>query len=148
MDRPCKTPGCEGKCLSDRDECSKCKSRKYRKNNPLMAYYHSLKSKAKHRGRVFDITYSEWCRWCEETGYMELKGQGSEDMTIDCHEASLGYTYNNMRMISQHDNCVKGQVEKSMLHQKNEEWYEAFMKEIDEEREKRSQPYTGDAPPF
>lgn len=111
-----------------------------------MAYYHSLKSKAKHRGRVFELTFSEWCLWCEETGYMELKGQGAEDMTIDCHEPSLGYTYNNMRMISQHDNVLKGQAEKSALKVANEIWFQAFMADI-EKGKFNGQPVTDD-PPF
>ncbi len=113
-----------------------------------MAYYHSLKSKAKHRGRVFDITYVDWCRWCEETGYMELKGQGSDDMTIDCHEASLGYTYNNMRMISQHDNVCKGQLEKSLMRIKNDEWYAAFMTEIETDKAEKDRQHNTNDPPF
>lgn len=150
MNRKCQTPGCKCKARKDRRECTKCSTARYRKNNPCMTKYHTLKCNAKRRNVHFDITYKEWERWCEENNYLELCGVGAADMTVDRDnpDPEIGYTYHNMKMRTKQENSAKGEMDKSILHQKNEKWLQAFMDDIAREKAEKSAQHIGDDPPF
>jgi hypothetical protein len=147
--RKCDTYGCKNKRLKDRKLCSKCKQKKNREKNPCMTRYHSMKGTAKRRGIRFAITYEEWERWCKENNYLALCGIGPEDMTVDRDDPdpNIGYTYDNMKMRSKADNCSKAHNDKSILHQKNEEYTKVVLSEIEAERLRREAPLP-EEPPF
>lgn len=147
--RKCDTEGCKKKSKKKNRFCNKCIQRKYRLRNPCMAKYHSLKSKAKCRGIRFAITYEEWEKWCKENNYLALCGIGPDDMTVDRDDPNpnIGYTYTNMVMRTKHDNCSKGTIDKSILHQQNEEYTKIVLAEIEADKARRNAPLP-ENPPF
>lgn len=112
----CATAGCGNSRdkKNRRKICQSCRSQQYRQANPEVATYHSRKSKAKHRDISWSMTRSEWHDLCINTGYLELRGRGSADLTLDrkIPDPYLGYTYTNTQVITQQENSRKGQVEK------------------------------------
>ena len=98
-------------CLNDaepgRTVCGKCRSRAFRARHPVKAAYTALRTNAKRRGIYFGISFVEWERFCTETGYIELKGTGATDMTIDRKDPRMGYIYSNMQLLTNTANVKK-----------------------------------------
>ena len=119
---------CETKhCYRDnkgRSYCSTCRSRQWRKANPLRAAYLSLKSRARFRGIPFKLTMEEWKRWCAENKYMELRGREASSMTVDrdydfdSYGRKAPYAYWNMVMRTKSENS--GKKSKWMKNEKKE----------------------------
>lgn len=103
----CATKHCLGE-LKDRSlYCRKCRKRKSRDADPVKAHYSSWKSNAKARGKSFTITLEEFRDFCAQTNYMELKGQGNNDLTIDRIREELGYSRGNIQALSAIENKAK-----------------------------------------
>lgn len=149
MKRICKNVGCNRKVKRKYGrECNTCTSKKYRKKNPIMAAYHSTKSKAKNRKIPFNITYKQFEFWCRVNRYLELRGKGPDDYCIDRNNPSreIGYTFENMVLRTNRENGIKSAEDKKKL------WEErnpkpGWLKEVEEEAIK-SQPLPTDEPPF
>lgn len=110
--RYCHIPYCLNVAAKKRKMCNKCRTRKYRENNPLMSTYHINKSNAKRRDVPFEITVSEFKQFCVENDYLLLKGTKPDSLTIDRIRADLGYTYANMQVLPLIDNVRKQHVER------------------------------------
>lgn len=108
----CETPFCLNESRIGRSECAKCNSRRWRKNNPEIAAFHSLRARAKVRDIPFSLTIREWRQFCLDTGYIELRGTGANDMTVDRKEEQYGYAYFNIQMISNSENVRKYRMKK------------------------------------
>jgi hypothetical protein len=110
----CQTPFCIRDPELGRNFCPTCRKRKYRANNPYQDTYQNLRSNAKRRGIPFSITFPEWVMFCNDTGYLELRGQGANDMTVDriVTDPFLGYTYGNIRMMTNSENVKRANEEK------------------------------------
>jgi len=108
----CKTKFCRNERAPGRTLCYKCKSRREKEINPIGYYYHRLRCRARRREKEFTLTKEEFRRFCEETNYLELKGNHWNKMTIDRIDHLRGYSYDNIRMISMSENSIKGNHEK------------------------------------
>jgi len=102
----CSTKNCKNPSKG-RKLCASCRSRKARKKNPIRYAYNCLKSNAKRRGRIFELTFKFFKEFCKKTNYIKLKGMGPDDMTIDRKVSPLGYIDGNIRMISRSANAMK-----------------------------------------
>lgn len=111
MVRNCETKYCLNDAQPGRKKCGKCKSRLRRERNKLTTAYDNLRTNAKRRGIYFGISLEEFKRFCTETGYIELKGTGALDMTIDRKEPHLGYIYSNMQLLTNAENIKKRNVD-------------------------------------
>ncbi len=92
--------------------CQGCRTRKYRKRNPVRYAFHNLKSSARKRSIVFELTYEEFTQWCADTGYIETKGKKWEAMTVGRTDANKGYSLDNMKLEKWIDNTSKGYYER------------------------------------
>lgn len=122
MGKRCEENYCLNDAAPNRKICRKCESRRYRKANALVSSYNSKKSDAKRRDIPFTITPGEWKQWCEETGYLELRGQGALDMTVDRKDPMIGYTYSNIQMLTRVDNNKKQKEDAKKMWNKNFRW--------------------------
>lgn len=83
-------------------------SKKYQKyKNPYKYTFHQKKYRAKERGISWDLTLEEFIEFCEETNYMELKGKTGESASIDRKDPKIGYTRENVQILSLANNSKK-----------------------------------------
>lgn len=98
---------------STRDRfCHKHRKRFQKDNNPLVYCYGYLKQNAKRRGKAFSLTIEEFKQFCNETGYLELKGKLRKSASIDRIDHTKGYSLDNIQVLSLSDNGKKGNEEK------------------------------------
>lgn len=103
----CCAHGCKNlKTKKDRF-CGKHRHRFNKAVNPIRYTYNSLKSNARRRGHEFDLTIFEFERFCQETGYMELKGKLPGSASIDRMDCNKGYTYENIQILTLRQNSIK-----------------------------------------
>lgn len=112
MKNKCSTPYCKNDRAPNRKICHKCKSQREKVLNPIFYYYNNLRNNAKRRGKEFTLTRDEFEQFCKETNYIELKGKSTKSMTIDRKNADKGYSYDNIQILTQKLNGLKGVFEK------------------------------------
>lgn len=105
--RLCKAYRCKNLRNKHDRFCSKHRHRYQKENDPVAYTYNARKARAKERGHNFTITLDEFRKWCSETGYMDAKGKKAGSASIDRIDPSLGYTYDNMQILSLADNSAK-----------------------------------------
>lgn len=103
---------CEVKyCLRDaawgRKKCETCRSRIRREKYPTRQAFTQLKINAGRRGIKFALTYVYWLEFCRVNRYIELRGTGKFDMTIDRIKAYKGYVDGNLQMLTNTMNAKK-----------------------------------------
>lgn len=118
----CHTHGCKEATLLDRRVsgklvpkkfCSKCLRRRWRVNNPFHHIYSELKRSATRRGIYFHLHRGEFITFCLEHGlYRESTKFTKDSLTVDRIDHKLGYTFDNIQVITQHENTVKGNRER------------------------------------
>src|ERR1043165_2111745 len=96
--------------------CYKCERKRTIATNPYRYAYQTLKDNAKRRGKSFSLTFEYWVKWCDETGYLALKGWYGNDMTVDCEVNALGYADGNIKPLTRSDNSSKG-IKKMVFNQ-------------------------------
>lgn len=104
----CWTKFCRNDKAPKKNFCHKCRTRRTRELNPILYYYNALRSNARRRGKEFVLTRTEFEKFCTETNYIERKGRSGNAMTIDRKDHTRGYSYDNIQILSHHDNSTKG----------------------------------------
>lgn len=105
--------------------CWKCRNLLKKKRQPLRYQFNILRKSAKRRGIPFKITFDKWCEWCEQTGYMKVKGRGIGFKSIGRIDHSKGYELDNICVEDYHFNSIKGhEVPGEDLKQNHQECYE------------------------
>jgi hypothetical protein len=109
----CKTKWCHGRRPRGSDGyyrslCHKCHSRLLAQRHPATYVLNRIRQGAKRRKIPCTLTLSQFRRWCEETGYLELKGRLSTSATIDRIDSSRGYSIDNIRILSFYENSYQG----------------------------------------
>ncbi len=112
--RLCAVKHCRNPHLKHRKLCSKCKQRVWRVRNPGRNSYHQVKSRASRKNISFSLTYDEFMAIAEASGYLDAKGRGAEQLHIDRINARLGYSVENVRVITASENSRKGCYEKKI----------------------------------
>lgn len=84
-----------------------CEKRLFAQRHPEKYAYANLRTNAKRRGKYFDLTFEQFMKFVNKSGYMELKGRGALCLTIDRIKNELGYTYKNIRAILLIENVFK-----------------------------------------
>jgi len=91
--------------------CYMHRSRRAKQLNPFGYHFNALRNNARRRGKEFTLTLSEFKRFCAETGYMEKKGKGATNLSIDRKDHSKGYRYDNLQVLTLGDNVRKRYVD-------------------------------------
>jgi len=107
VDLRCGTLYCLNKPVPGKNYCSKCRSRKYRAADPIKATYYNLRCNAKRRGIYCAISLAEFRTFCTATGYIEGKGVEADSLTIDRINPLVGYTINNIQVLTLKENLKK-----------------------------------------
>jgi hypothetical protein len=99
------------RCMTDKAAkdhlCSKHRARAYKLKNPEAYTFNVLRSNAKRRGVAFDLTLPEFTLFCMNTNYIEGKGKKGGSMSIDRIDPSVGYTVENIQILTLADNASK-----------------------------------------
>lgn len=95
---------CNRTAVPGRSECSTCKDRKWRSKHPEHHLWNNLKKSARRRGIQFTITLEEFKRFCAENDLVARVGRNPEDLTVDRRKAELGYSYDNLRALTNAEN--------------------------------------------
>lgn len=111
--RHCAIAWCPRERRSDKKSrlCHTCESREWRANHPVRAAHIRLRSHAKQRGILFDLTFDQFKRFvCESgNGYMEGKGKTFRShLQIDRIDNLKGYTLSNIQVLTLSENATKG----------------------------------------
>lgn len=93
--------------LTDKKYCSCCAKRIYRAKYPMKAAYQNLRSNAKRRGKGFSITFEDFALFCQRTQYITYKGKTKNSYSIDRPKNHLGYTLDNMQILTLSANSIK-----------------------------------------
>lgn len=83
----------------------------WRKKNPEKDAYNNLKNNSKRRGVYFDLTFEQFKTFLYRSDYMELRGRGANNLTIDRIRASGGYTMDNIAILTKRENSIKRHIE-------------------------------------
>lgn len=81
--------------------------RKWRANNPKKSVFYTIKDRAKERKIDFTLTLAEFLQFCDDTGYLSVKG-----MHVDRIDATEGYHLWNIQALIGSENIAKGNRER------------------------------------
>lgn len=103
----CKHYGCKRKHRKQGWTCQTCNTRLYRLKNPMRYAFVMVRASARKRHIPFELSFDDFKRFCDQTGYIESKGKEAESLTIDRIDSSRGYALDNIRAMTWADNCKK-----------------------------------------
>lgn len=106
MKQPCSTPYCRRR-VTKGNLCNTCRTRKWRKENPVRSAWINLRNNAKRRGVLFTITFEQFEQWCVKVKYIGFQGRNSDSYTIDRRHNDIGYHIDNIQVLKKRDNIVK-----------------------------------------
>jgi len=84
----------------------------WRIRNPVHAAYDNLRASARKRKKTFTLTLAEFKALIEPTRYMDDKGRTRFCLHIDRKDATLGYTFDNLQVLTCTKNVQKGHAER------------------------------------
>lgn len=133
MCKKCKTKYCRREAKRS-NFCFRCEHENRKKNNPYIYWLGVNRRNAKRRGKYWDISLEYWVEWCDDNGYLALKGRDKHSMSIDCVINELGYIDGNLAPLTVSDNSKKGtkQVEWDYIHNKWEIVYQPIINQSDD----------------
>lgn len=88
--------------------CWKCKSRRLVEKHPVTYVLNMLRHSARKRGIPFTITKEQFTKFCQETGYLEMRGKKPDSLTIDRIDPNDGYHIHNIRVLPHAENSAQG----------------------------------------
>lgn len=97
----------KNKAAYHRSICNTCKSRRWRLRNPLRELWHNIKRSAKKRNKEFNLDFDKFKLFVKNTGYDKKSGRGKNSSTIDRINNNLGYTDNNIQVLTRSKNTIK-----------------------------------------
>lgn len=121
--RRCETKHCRRTTKKGRF-CYRCEHENRKANNPYVYWLGVLRRNAARRGKPFDLTLEYWVEWCDENGYLALKGRYKHCMSIDCKINELGYIDGNLKPLTVSDNARKG-IKRVVWDYVTRQWYVA-----------------------
>jgi len=88
--------------------CWKCRSKQLKLRHPATYVLNALRQRAKKRQVPLTITLAQFRQWCQETGYLETRGQNPDSSTIGRINHNEGYHIWNIRIESHAENSANG----------------------------------------
>lgn len=79
----------------------------WRLNNPMKAAYQTLKYNSKRRNIEFGLTFEEFEEFAIKEDYIGKKGRLGTSYTIDRIDERLGYTKDNIQILTRSQNSLK-----------------------------------------
>ena len=100
--------------------CWKCKSRQLLQKCPATYVLNMLRHSARKRKLPFTITLDEFKKFCKLTGYLELRGNQPDSMTVDRKNHDQGYHIWNIQLSTHADNSRNGHAVPGRFTRQNE----------------------------
>lgn len=69
--------------------------------------YLNLKSNAKRRGKVFELTFDQFREFASQCQYIKKKGRTANSYHIDRIDETKGYTIDNIQLLTNIENIQK-----------------------------------------
>lgn len=91
--------------------CNTCNSRDQDARHPERRCYRNLKISAERRGHLFELTFEEFEKFAIETQYLNRRGNSAKGYTVDRIDSKLGYTLDNLQILTNRENGRKARVE-------------------------------------
>lgn len=91
--------------------CRRCRDRRYKATNPIAYAWDKLKWSARKRKIPFKLTKAQFITFCLATGYAEGKGKTASSLSVDRIDASRGYEFDNIQILTLADNSRKAHVD-------------------------------------
>lgn len=88
--------------------CWKCLSRRFKEAHPWTYSLNIIRLSAKRRKLPFTLTVESFKAWCEQTGYLQRKGNKPESMTVDRIDWNEGYHIWNIQPLTHKENSEQG----------------------------------------
>lgn len=113
MCKKCVTKYCRGTAKKGR-YCCRCTTENRKRKNPYLYWFGVYRTNANRRARLagnekfWCVTYEYWVQFCDETGFLAIKGRRKHDASLDCIINELGYIDGNIRPLTVGDNAAKG----------------------------------------
>ena len=83
-------------------------------DNPVKFLYNVLKGHARGRGIEFSLSFAHYREVVVSTDYINKRGPGPEDLTIDRIIPELGYTDGNIQVLTKRENVIKRNKDKEI----------------------------------
>lgn len=99
-----------GKCKRanySKNLCQRHYTIEYRFENIVKYTYNNLKSNAKRRGKLFQISFEQFKNFVVEVDYIAKKGIYKKSLHIDRIDENLGYSIENIQVLTNSDNVKK-----------------------------------------
>lgn len=103
----CATAWCRRKRRHHGALCRTCDSREWRANNPAIYAYNNLRTHARARGILFELTREQFMAFCANNFYLRDKGWAAGQLHIDRINARKGYSADNIQILTCYENSVK-----------------------------------------
>lgn len=107
MVKTCKSEKCKGQAPKRGNYCYKCLYEKQKAKDPVKWAYGILRRNARRRGKSFEITLQEFAQFCYETEILHGRGRTSTSYHIDRIDDELGYTKDNLQVLTNSQNIRK-----------------------------------------
>lgn len=88
--------------------CPTCRSRDYRRRNPVRYAFNNLRTNAKRRGHTFTLTFNQFQLFAVKTEYIVNKGTTRDSYSIDRIDPTKGYSIHNIQILTLAQNSQKG----------------------------------------
>lgn len=89
----------------------------WREKYPMQAAYSTLRDNAKRRHIPFEITYEEFKQFAFKTKLLSNRNKGKYSYSIDRIDGQLGYTKENLQVLTLSDNGYKGFLEREIYYE-------------------------------
>lgn len=110
MKNKCATKFCTNERGKNRLVCHCCRSKKFRKEQPMKASFQTLRYNARRRGKEFSLTFEQFEKFCYETNYIAGRGRQKTSFSIDRIDNNKGYSIDNIRVLSVSDNSRRNKI--------------------------------------
>lgn len=88
--------------------CWKCRARMLKNRQPVTYVLNMLRHSARKRNLPFTLTKAEFAQFCQETGYLERRGNKKDSLTIDRVDWNEGYHIWNLKVVTHTENSAQG----------------------------------------
>lgn len=103
----CAVPFCRKRRAKGKSICPKHHTDWYRATHPVAYFYNLLRARARRRKVLFNLSLSEFAKFCEDTDYLAKKGRFASDLSIDRKREHEPYQADNIQVLTVGENVSK-----------------------------------------
>lgn len=96
-----------GKLIKAGRICPTCLSRNRRNNNPVRYAFDTLRTNAKRRGKIFELSFEQFKQFAIKSKYCKKKGIYADNYHIDRIDETKGYIIDNIQLLTNSANVRK-----------------------------------------